>query len=93
MLLGGAIRPGEKLWRAVGCAECHDEGYRGRAGIYEVVAVDETFQKLIHDGASEAELERQARKANPSLLDDGIDKVRAGVTTVEEVARVVRDEA
>jgi general secretion pathway protein E len=93
LLLGGAIRPGEKLWRAVGCAECHDEGYRGRAGIYEVVAVDETFQKLIHDGASEAELERQARKANPSLLDDGIDKVRAGVTTVEEVARVVRDEA
>jgi general secretion pathway protein E len=93
LLLGGAIKPGEKLWRAVGCAECHDEGYRGRAGIYEVVAVDDMFQKLIHDGASEAELERQARKANPSLLDDGIDKVRSGVTTVEEVARVVRDEA
>ncbi|MBC9032505.1 type II secretion system ATPase GspE [Sphingomonas sp. JC676] len=93
LLLGGAIELGTKLWRAVGCAECHDEGYRGRAGIYEVVAVDDIFQKLIHDGASEAELEKQARKANPSLLDDGIDKVRAGVTTVEEVARVVRDEA
>lgn len=93
ILLGGAIRPGEKLWRAEGCADCHDEGYRGRAGLYEVVAVDDRLQKMIHDGASEADLEAYARKDNPSLLDDGLAKVRAGVTTVEEVARVVRDEA
>ncbi len=93
ILLGGAIRPGEKLWRAVGCAECHNEGYRGRAGLYEVVAVDDRLQKMIHDGASEADLEAHARKDNPSLLDDGLVKVRSGVTTVEEVARVVRDEA
>ncbi|NVL89216.1 hypothetical protein HWN76_27310, partial [Escherichia coli] len=46
----------------------------------------------IHDGASEAELEAHARKDNPSLLDDGLAKMKAGVTTVEEVARVVRDE-
>src|SRR5207244_3909780 len=56
LLLGGAIAVGETLWRAQGCADCHQEGYRGRAGLYEVVAVDEKFQKLIHDGASEAEL-------------------------------------
>ncbi|AJP72168.1 type II secretion system ATPase GspE [Sphingomonas hengshuiensis] len=93
LLLGGAIKPGKKLWRAVGCDECHGEGYRGRAGLYEVVAVDDKFQKLIHDGASEAELEAHARIDNPSLLDDGVEKVRSGVTTVEEVARVVRDEA
>lgn len=93
LLLGGAIAAGEKLWRAEGCTECHNDGYRGRAGLYEVVAVDEKFQKLIHDGASEAELEKRARKHNPSLLDDGIEKIRSGVTTVEEVARVVRDEA
>lgn len=92
LLLGGAIKPGKKIWRAAGCPECHGEGYRGRAGLYEVVAVDEKFQKLIHDGASEAELEAHARKDNPSLLDDGVAKVKAGVTTVEEVARVVRDE-
>ncbi|MDF7777722.1 type II secretion system ATPase GspE [Sphingomonas sp. AOB5] len=93
LLLGGAIKPGKKLWRAVGCEDCHQEGYRGRAGLYEVVAVDDAFQKLIHDGASEADLEKLARKDNPSLLDDGVAKVKAGVTTVEEVARVVRDEA
>jgi general secretion pathway protein E len=57
-----------------------------------VVAVDDAFQALIHDGASEAELERAARRDNPSMLDDGAAKVRAGITTVEEVARVVRDE-
>lgn len=92
VLLGGAISPGETLWRAEGCDQCHGDGYRGRAGLYEVVAVDETFQKLIHDGASEAKIERHARADNPSLLDDGVAKLKAGVTTVEEVARVVRDE-
>ncbi|RYE04286.1 MAG: type II secretion system protein GspE [Sphingomonadales bacterium] len=93
LLLGGAVAAGEPVWRAEGCAECHNDGYRGRAGLYEVVAVDEQFQKLIHDGASEAELERSARRNNPSLLDDGVAKIRAGMTTVDEVARVVRDEA
>ena len=94
LLLGRAIQPGERVWRAEGCPECHGEGYRGRAGLYEVVAVDDAFQGLIHDGASEAELERHARAAgNPALLDDGVMKVREGLTTVDEVARVVRDEA
>lgn len=93
LLLGGALSVGAPVWRAVGCDQCHDEGYRGRAGLYEVVAVDDAFQKLIHDGASEAEIERHARRDNPSLLDDGVAKLQAGVTTVEEVTRVVRDEA
>ncbi|MGK6318196.1 type II secretion system ATPase GspE [Sphingomonas sp. DT-204] len=91
-LLGGELKPGKPIWRAGGCDHCHGEGYRGRAGIYEVVAVDETLQAMIHDGASEAKLEKEARRKNPSLLDDGVAKVRAGVTTVEEVARVTREE-
>jgi len=93
LLLAGAIKAGETLYRPNGCAKCHNEGYRGREGLYEVVAVDDAFQKRIHDGASEAELEAAARLTGPSLMDDGIAKVRAGLTTVEEVARVVRDEA
>ncbi|MBX3593284.1 ATPase, T2SS/T4P/T4SS family [Sphingomonas sp.] len=91
-MLGGALTPGDPLYRAVGCDACGGDGYRGRAGLYEVVAVDEAFAGMIHDGAAEAELEAHARKDNPSLLDDGVAKVRAGVTTVEEVARVTRDE-
>ncbi|HEY0623454.1 type II secretion system ATPase GspE [Sphingomonas sp.] len=93
MLLGGALKAGETVWRAVGCEDCGGDGYRGRAGLYEVVPVDERFQAMIHDGASEAEIEAHARKDSPALLDDGVAKVRAGVTTVEEVARVVREEA
>jgi general secretion pathway protein E len=93
LLAGGGLRAGETIWRAAGCDECHGEGYRGRAGLYEVVAVDERFQAMIHDGASEAELERAAREGNnPSLLEDGIAKLREGITTIEEVARVVREE-
>ena len=91
-LLGGALKVGKRIWRAEGCDACHGDGYRGRDGVYEVTAVDATLQAMIHDGASEAALEKAARKSNPSLLDDGVAKVRAGVTTVEEIARVTRDE-
>lgn len=91
-LVGGGLVVGDMLWRAHGCDSCRGEGYRGRAGLYEVVAVDETFQAMIHNGASEAELEHHARLSNPALLDDGIAKLRQGVTSVEEVARVTRDE-
>lgn len=91
--LGGALEIGARIWRARGCPECRDDGYRGRLGLYEVVEVDERFQALIHDGASEAELGQAAREAGPALLDDGAAKVLAGLTTVDEVFRVVQDEA
>jgi general secretion pathway protein E len=91
-LLGGAIAPGQLIYRAGGCANCHNEGYRGRVGLYEIVAVDDRMQKLIHDGASEAELVEAARAASPSLWDDGVAKAAAGLTSVEEIARVLRDE-
>jgi general secretion pathway protein E len=91
-LLGGAIAVGQPIYRANGCANCHNEGYRGRVGLYEIVAVDDRMQKLIHDGASEAELVEAARAASPSLWDDGVAKAAAGLTSVEEIARVLRDE-
>ncbi len=67
-------------------------GYRGRTGIYELVGIDETMRTLIHDGASEAELERHARSQTPSIRDDGLRRVRAGETTLEEVLRVTRED-
>ena len=91
-LAGGGLKVGEPVWRATGCAECHNEGYRGRLGLYEVIELDERLQTLIHDAAPETELASAARAGAPSLLDDGIAKVRAGLTSVEEIARVVRDE-
>ena len=51
-------------------AERH-AGYKGRTGIYELVGVDETMRRLIHEGASEADLDRHARSRSPSILEDG----------------------
>jgi general secretion pathway protein E len=57
-------------------------------GIYEVIQVDEKMRGLIHNRAGEQELEQLARQTAPSMHDDGIAKVLAGVTTMEEVIRV-----
>ncbi|NBX57175.1 MAG: type II secretion system protein GspE, partial [Gammaproteobacteria bacterium] len=67
-------------------------GYRGRTGIYELVQVDDDLRTLIHDGASEADLERHARQSTPSIRDDGLAKVLRGVTSLEEVLRVTRED-
>jgi general secretion pathway protein E len=67
-------------------------GYRGRTGIYELVVVDDQFRTMIHDGAAEHELERYARTMTPSIRDDGRAKVLKGVTTIEEVLRVTRED-
>ncbi len=67
-------------------------GYRGRTGIYELIMVDDAMRTMIHDGASEQELERHARLSTPSIRDDGLAKVLRGETTIEEVLRVTRED-
>ena len=67
-------------------------GYRGRTGIYELIAVDDTMRRLVHEGASEAEFERHARTRGASILEDGWNKCVAGITSTEEVLRVTREE-
>jgi general secretion pathway protein E len=79
------------IYNANGCEDCAHTGYFGRTGIYELLVVDATLQTMIHDGASEQEMERQARHSTPSIRRDGIEKVLAGVTTIEEVLRVTRE--
>lgn len=80
------------LHRARGCGECHQHGYRGRTGIYELVVFDDHMRSLIHNESSEQEMTRHARTSGPSIRDDGRRKVLEGVTTVEEVLRVTREE-
>ncbi len=67
-------------------------GYRGRTGIYELVAVDDAMRTMIHDGAGEHELERHARSSSPSIRDDGRAKVLMGDTSLEELLRVTRED-
>ena len=67
-------------------------GYRGRTGIYELIVVDEAMRTMIHDGASEQDLERHARLTTPSIREDGLARALRGETTVEEVLRVTRED-
>ncbi|HYM36485.1 MAG TPA: ATPase, T2SS/T4P/T4SS family, partial [Steroidobacteraceae bacterium] len=67
-------------------------GFKGRTGIYELVLVDDAMRSMIHDGASEQELERHARTLTPSIRDDGRQKILGGETTPEEVLRVTRED-
>ncbi len=67
-------------------------GYRGRMGIYELVAIDDTLRAMIHDGAAEHDMEHYARTLTASIRDDGRQKVLAGQTTLEEVLRVTRED-
>jgi general secretion pathway protein E len=67
-------------------------GYRGRTGIYELAVMNDRMRVMIHDGAGEHELEREARLATPGIRDDGRAKVLAGVTSLEELFRVAREE-
>ncbi len=71
-------------------SETEGTGFRGRTGIYELIAVDDEMRGMIHDGVSEQDLERYARTMSPSIRADGRRKVIDGITTVEEVLRVTR---
>ncbi|WP_333617084.1 type II secretion system ATPase GspE, partial [Acinetobacter variabilis] len=71
-----------------GCERCGNTGFSGRTAIYEIVPVDEHMRRLIHGNAAEYELETYARQQSGSIRDDGLRKVLAGKTTIEEVLRV-----
>ncbi|MFV3307126.1 GspE/PulE family protein [Pseudomonas sp. NY15181] len=75
--------------RAVGCLECRDTGYRGRAGVYEIMLLSETVKEQITADTDLIPLRRQAFKEGMrSLRLSGAQKVAAGFTTIEEVMRV-----
>ena len=78
-------------YRPVGCPACGQSGYKGRYGVYELMLVDDTMQRLIHDRASEQRLRDHAqRHGMRSLRDDGLRWVKAGETSLEEILRVTR---
>jgi general secretion pathway protein E len=91
-LLGLDPQAKPTIYHAQGCSECHQQGYRGRTGIYELVIFDEQMRTLVHNGAGEQELTRHARSLGPGIREDGRRKVLEGVTTLEEVLRVTRED-
>ena len=86
--------PREKLtlYRATACAQCNQTGYSGRTGIYELVVIDDAMKTMIHEKASEHLLEEHARSQSASIRADGRSKVLSGITTLEEVLRVTRED-
>ncbi len=78
------------LYRPVGCSACAKTGYKGRLALHEVMAVTEDIERLAVERASTPTIGRLAREQGMiTLRDDGLAKVRAGVTSIEEILRVV----
>src|SRR5579859_827042 len=77
-----------KIFKGKGCAVCNGTGYKGRAGLYEVMEVDDDIRELILIGASAVELKKKAiERGMITLRRSGLVKVKEGVTTLEEVGR------
>jgi type IV pilus assembly protein PilB len=78
------------LYRARGCSRCNNTGYKGRLGIYEVMVVSEAIRRLIVERKSADEVSRVATaEGMRTLREDGLEKVLQGMTSMEEIARVI----
>jgi type IV pilus assembly protein PilB len=85
-----AANDGVTFYRKVGCPRCNQTGYRGRIGIYQLLTMTEELESLAVSKASRDDLERAAlRSGMRTLWDDGLSKVAAGLTSIEELTRVV----
>jgi len=80
----------EEYWTAGGCSECHNTGYRGRIGIFEVIQSNENIERVVEENPSEREVRKAAEDQNLLTLEqDGIIKILQGLTSMEELSRVV----
>ena len=84
-----AMTDGMALYRKRGCPRCNQTGYRGRVGVFQLMMMNEDLETLAARKASREDIERAAMAAGMrTLWDDGLAKVAAGLTSVEELARV-----
>ncbi len=83
-----------RLYKGKGCPHCHFSGYSGRIGIYEIFEVTKNIRELISQKKDADVIREAARKEGmTTMLDDGLEKITRGYTTVEEVLRVTKVEA
>jgi len=79
----------EQIFHGAGCDHCRHSGYLGRVGIYELLVIDENFRDMINKDSSVVNMRKAFHESErPSLFNDGIEKVKQGLTTIEEVLRV-----
>ncbi len=95
-LLGPAAQhmAGARLYQGRGCTDCNLTGYKGRLGIFEIFVIDDEVRHMIYERVSATELRRRARELGMrTLREDGLRKVAAGMTTLDEVLRVTMGDA
>jgi type IV pilus assembly protein PilB len=80
----------QKMWEAKGCIKCNFTGYKGRVGVYEAIRTDAEIERVVQENPSEREIKKAA--APQKILDmqqDGMIKILQGVTSIEELQRVI----
>lgn len=91
-MIGLSAASAQEIYGPNGCGQCNHTGYAGRAGIFELILVDEIMRTMIHDGAGEHEMEKYARTLTPGIREDGRRRILAGDTSIEEVLRVTQED-
>jgi general secretion pathway protein E len=76
------------IFQPQGCEQCNQTGYRGRTGIFELIVLDSYIKNMIHSGESEEDILHAVRDKTPPILENGLDKVRSGETSLDELLRV-----
>ncbi|EIQ01500.1 type II secretory pathway, ATPase PulE/Tfp pilus assembly pathway, ATPase PilB [Opitutaceae bacterium TAV1] len=85
---------GATFMKGTGCAECHNTGYRGRSGIFEIFIVNDEIQRMIYDNVGTSRLREKARSLGMrTMREDGVRKVLGGYTTIEEVVSITVGDA
>lgn len=80
----------DSTWHGKGCDQCNNTGFKGRIGVFELFVMNDDFRHFISSNYKESELLEMARANGMKVLvDDGLEKVRAGMTTLEELIRVI----
>ncbi|TAL42701.1 MAG: type II secretion system protein GspE [Methylovulum sp.] len=92
--LGYPAQAGEfvDIYQPEGCGQCKHSGFKGRAGIFELVAIDTTLRNMINEHAGEYELEQHARHFSRSIRHSALKKVLAGETSIDEAIRITQQE-
>jgi type II secretory ATPase GspE/PulE/Tfp pilus assembly ATPase PilB-like protein len=81
-----------EFFQGTGCDKCGNSGYTGRTGIYEILEVNDIIREAIMKRINASEIKKLAQKNGmTTMIEDGFRKAKLGVTTIEEILRVVRE--
>jgi len=83
---------GTKIFYGKGCSKCQNTGYTGRIGIFEILEMNDEIKHMIMEKANAEEIRIKAmEKGMVTMIEDGLEKVIAGLTTIDELLRVTRE--